>query len=201
MSSFRDYKVVLLGPIAVGKTSIINRFCSGDFIAKTKSTVGAGFYSKQITHGNTEVTLMIWDTAGDERFKAVTPSLLHGANGFALVYDVTSAESFKQLHSYLLMINEHTKDTGSVPILVLGNKCDMPEKLVTKETISGWMEENNLELFEEVSAKTGANIEESFDKLVDALLNVRIEQIPKPISITIDPTSKTEQPTESKKCC
>lgn len=199
MSDFRDYKIVLLGPIAVGKTSIINRFCSGDFIAKTKSTVGAGFYSKLLTIDDTEVTLMIWDTAGDERFKAVTPSLLHGANGYVLVYDLTSPQSFQLLHSYLEMIRQNTDTASGIPILVMGNKKDVNENMVSKDEVANWMKENGLELFEEVSAKTGENIDVGFNKLVSYLLKVKIDAVPKTIPL-INAKEQTKT-NEQKKCC
>ena len=199
MSDFRDYKIVLLGPIAVGKTSIINRFCSGDFIAKTKSTVGAGFYSKLLTIDDTEVTLMIWDTAGDERFKAVTPSLLHGANGYVLVYDLTSPQSFQLLHSYLEMIRQNTDTASGIPILVMGNKKDVNENMVSKDEVANWMKENGLELFEEVSAKTGENIDVGFNKLVSYLLKVKIDAVPKTIPL-INAKEQTKN-NEQKKCC
>ena len=199
MSDFRDYKIVLLGPIAVGKTSIINRFCSGDFIAKTKSTVGAGFYSKLLTIDDTVVTLMIWDTAGDERFKAVTPSLLHGANGYVLVYDLTSPQSFQLLHSYLEMIRQNTDTASGIPILVMGNKKDVNENMVSKDEVANWMKENGLELFEEVSAKTGENIDVGFNKLVSYLLKVKIDAVPKTIPL-INAKEQTKT-NEQKKCC
>ena len=84
MSSI-DLKIVLLGPAGVGKTCVINRYCNETFIESTQSTIGAGFFPKTITINKTDVNMMIWDTAGEERFKSVAPNLLRGANCLVLI--------------------------------------------------------------------------------------------------------------------
>ena len=122
-----DLKVVVLGVASVGKTSIINRYCNDSFREDSLSTIGAGFFTHSIKINDTEVTLMLWDTAGEERFRSVAPSLLRGSNGLVLVYDVTNVQSFNELEIYLEMFLDvvNVNAMSVMPVLLLGNKTDL----------------------------------------------------------------------------
>ena len=85
-------KVVLLGDINVGKTSLINKFVSGN-AGSTQATVGNDFKSKTITINDSNVTLQMWDTAGQERFASLTRQYVQAAAGVILGYDTTDANS------------------------------------------------------------------------------------------------------------
>lgn len=183
-----DLKVVVLGAASVGKTSLINRYCNGTFQDETLATIGAGFYTHTMVVNNSEVTLMIWDTAGEERFRSVAPSLLRGASGIVLVYDLHSPESFKDLNLYMEMFLDivHVNPSApDLPILVLGNKSDLEDlEKVPQLDVDNWMKKNRVSHLYEVSAKTGANVEEAFQKLVDVLLSpeniVSVQQLKMP---------------------
>ena len=201
--SSRDYKVVVLGPIHVGKTSIINRYCNNCFNPKTKQTVGAGFYTKSLTIDSKEITLMIWDTAGDERFKAITPSLLHGANCMMLVFDLSSFNSFQEINDYLdLFLNSYAPVNNEVPVILVGNKADLLEQeqlIKCEETVHSWLAENHIEMYQHVSALTGQNIDLSFDMLIKYLLKneIKTDDV---ISFEVKAT-QPEPKDEEKKCC
>lgn len=166
-----DLKIVVLGAASVGKTSVIHRYCNGVFQPDTLSTIGAGFFTHSINIGNTEVTLLLWDTAGEERFRSVAPSLLRGANGLVLVYDVTQPSSFDDLNVYLEMFLDTVQVDMAceLPILLLGNKNDLGSQ-VNQSNIDAWCSKNRIVHKYVGSAKTGDNIEDSMNNLVQCLL-------------------------------
>ena len=168
-----DLKLVVLGDASVGKTSIINRYCNNQFSEDTLSTIGAGFFTHTINMDDSEVTLMVWDTAGEERFRSVAPSLLRGASGLILVYDVQSMQSFDNLDIYMEMFLDavNVNSMSPMPVLLLGNKCDLGNFTVAEQCVKTWMEKNHVEFGYNVSAKTGENVEAAFTKLVECLVS------------------------------
>jgi hypothetical protein len=91
-------KLVLLGDSGVGKSCIVLRFVRGQFDANSKVTVGAAFLSQTVSlpDATTTVKFEIWDTAGQERYASLAPLYYRGASAAAVVYDITSAESFQK---------------------------------------------------------------------------------------------------------
>lgn len=197
-----DVKIVVLGAKNVGKTSLIQRYCNDVFTDKTKSTIGAGFYTHSTTVSDTNVSMMLWDTAGEERFRSVTPSLLRGTGGVVLVFDLFEPLSLEELDVYYDMcaMNINVTDTEESPILLLGNKSDLGEQVVGEDSIKLWMERHNISCYHKVSAKTGENVEAAFKDFAERLvMNVTSAQTP--ISISMAPPPKPEQVQENKKCC
>ena len=171
-----DLKIVVLGPAGVGKTCVINRYCNNTFLESTLSTIGAGFFPQSITIDNIEVNMMIWDTAGEERFRAVAPNLLRGANGLILIFDITNPESFSDLDIYLNMFLETAEydQNRPLPVMLLGNKGDM-EKVVEDQIIDDWMHKNNINKYFIVSAKTGDGVKEAFTEFVKTFVSSPVE--------------------------
>ena len=197
MSSL-DLKIVVLGSAYVGKTSIINRYCNSTFIEDTLSTIGAGFFTRTMNVDGTEVTIMLWDTAGEERFRSVAPSLLRGANGLVLVYDLTNPNSFKDIDLYMEMFLDtcNVDPTLTLPVLLLGNKCDL-NRAITQDTIDEWKKKNRVAFSYDVSAKTGQNVEDAFQKLVESLVSPAANTENAPIQIVINPST----PRKKEGCC
>lgn len=192
-----DIKVVILGAASVGKTSIIFRYCNGVFQPGTLPTIGAGFFTHNLVIGKKDVNLLLWDTAGEERFKAVTPSLLHGANAMILVCDVTSRESLNELNEYYEMFLDacDVKPDEELPILVFGNKTDKDDKVVEEHEIVNWCSKNKIPFHAMCSAKTGENINEPILQLVEAIL--------KPNKVSPNPGLQIKPYPDDKKgvCC
>jgi small GTP-binding protein len=181
-----DFKVVVLGTCSVGKSSIIYRYSNKDFIDGALATVGAGVCELKVNHGKREYQLMLWDTAGEERFRSVTPSLLRGASGAILVYDLQRRESFTGLDEFLKMFLDTCAEGqgGELPVLLLGNKLDLGEIAVSEEMVREWMSVNQIGLHFQVSAKTGQNIEEAFEAFIGLLLQPRSAD--RPVRLEID---------------
>lgn len=173
MTASFDFKVVVLGATSVGKTSLIYRYCNGTFLNETISTIGAAFFAHTLVHRGKEVTLMLWDTAGEERFRSVAPSLLRGASGIVLVFDVQSYVSFRELDIYMDMFLDmfEVNDDVELPVILLGNKIDLEGRDVDDDKVQEWMKKNRVTHFKYVCAKTGENVDEAFMELVEVLLS------------------------------
>lgn len=198
MSSL-DLKLVVLGTAGVGKTSIICRYCNGTFIEETLSTIGAGFFTNTLTVNGIEVTMMLWDTAGEERFRSVAPSLLRGANGLILTYDLGSMQSIAELDAYMEMYVDTcgVSSSGMIPVLLLGNKSDMPTREVPEQVVKEWMNKNRVQLHYEVSAKEGTNIDVAFEELLKLLVTSGEADEPEVCMTLTDPPVGRA----TKKCC
>ena len=165
-------KLVLLGDSGVGKTCIISRYISGAFDQNSPSTNGASYASKILTFENLNktISLDIWDTAGQEKYKSLTKFFYKDAAVAILVYDITKKESFENMEKYWY---DQLKEFGSKNIIlgVAGNKCDMYEKEEVPESEGKQFADKIGAFFEITSAKNNTGIKDLFmnaaNKFVD----------------------------------
>ena len=163
------YKVLLLGDSSVGKTCFLLRYCDKSFQEAHLSTIGLDYRLKTMTLENDKtIKLQIWDTAGQDRFRAITKNYYKGANGIILIYDVTNKQSYENVKNWLTQIKEEANP--NVIIYLTGNKIDVEENLrvITTEDGQKIAEEYQL-LFKEASAKNGINVNEIFQELVEKI--------------------------------
>ena len=157
-------KVVLVGDSGVGKTCIISRYISGAFNQNSPSTNGASYASKLINFEDLKktISLDIWDTAGQEKYKSLTKFFYKDAAVAILVYDVTNKNSFESMKNFWY---GQIQDFGSKNIIlgVAGNKCDMYEKEEVNENEGKAFAESIGAFFEITSAKNNTGINELFD--------------------------------------
>ena len=88
------FKIIIIGDAGVGKSNILTRYVKNEFDSSKQPTVGVEFSSKKIKVDNKSIKLQIWDTAGQEKFKAVSKQYYKGAVGVMLVYDITKKRTF-----------------------------------------------------------------------------------------------------------
>lgn len=84
------FKVVFLGDISVGKTSIITRFSENQYKENYEASIGVDFTSKTIRYRGKYIKLQMWDTAGQEKYKSLIPAYIRGSSIVFLIFDVTS---------------------------------------------------------------------------------------------------------------
>ena len=169
--SFGPIRIGLLGDVKVGKTSICYSFTNIEFQTEYLSTIGVDkFEKKQHLENEKEIKLIIWDTAGLERFRSSVFHNLRNIFGIILVFDVTNRQSFYNLENWLSLIKEKCKND---PIIILfGNKVDEGiEKFdIDKEEIERFVKKNNLDFFA-VSAKNRIGINEGISYLVKKIMS------------------------------
>ena len=167
MSTINEIKLIVLGNTSVGKSSFILKYIEDKFVLNYIATLGMDFKQKKLKLKNgQEVRLRIYDTAGQERFKSVAVSFIKKAEGVILIYDIGNKATFESLEEWIKNIKESGKE--NLPIILVGNKCDLPPEKRQVELIEGKdkAEEFNLPFFE-TSCKEGINIKEVFEKIVE----------------------------------
>lgn len=171
---FAQFKLVLLGESAVGKSSIVHRFVKNTFDDMRESTIGAAFLTQSITlpEINTTVKFEIWDTAGQERYKSLAPMYYRNANAALCVYDITSRASFSKAQDWIKELKKQAPD--GIVIALVGNKADLPEREVEETEVADYIDQLNAEsegktILKECSAKTGDGVLEIFNEIARAL--------------------------------
>ena len=163
MATTVEHKVVLIGDSSVGKTAIINQFMYESIDENHQATVGIDFFAKTLVIGEKTVKMQIWDTAGQEKFRALIPSYIRDSTVALFVYDITSEESFNNLERWYKMVN----DIADPAIVIVGNKLDLESnREVSEERLKQYAEEKKAKYIE-TSAKTPTNITELFNIVAD----------------------------------
>jgi Ras-related protein Rab-5C len=160
------YKVVFFGESAVGKTSIVTRFVRDDFLELQEPTIGAAFHTKSIHLDDYDVKMEFWDTAGQERYMSFAPLYYRGAKAAFIVYDITDTDSLLKAKYWMNELSKHG-EPGCI-LTLLGNKSDLPNRRVEYEEVALFAKDNNI-IFSEVSAKTGANIDNIMTNIAQEL--------------------------------
>ena len=195
--------IVTLGDTKVGKTSLILRYIDNFFNLNYLSTMGIDSKIKKIKlSNNEEIKVKISDTAGQERFKSIASNYMKKANGIILVYDITDRMTFKNIDRWAEEINKDSQN--SKPIILIGNKSDkIEERCITKEEGEQLADKccGGIKFYE-TSCKTGENVEEAINSLVNDIYNKysgnNLNDVDNNIKIEKDKTGKEKG---KKKCC
>lgn len=165
---FAQFKLVLLGESAVGKSSLVNRFAKDRFDEFRESTIGAAFLTQTVRlEPNTVIKFEIWDTAGQERYKSLAPMYYRNANCAVVVFDLTSSTSLGRAKSWIKELQLQASE--NIVIALAGNKADLKSKReVGKEEAEEYARSAGL-LYFETSAKTGENVREMFRAIAERM--------------------------------
>jgi small GTP-binding protein len=164
-------KILIVGDSSVGKSSILLQFTHGSFSGNYLSTVGIDFKIKSIEINGKIYKLQIWDSAGQERFAAITKNYYRGAMGIIIVYDVTRRESFDMVGKWLRDVRSICDTTTSV--VLVGNKIDVIDGItVTSQEGKEFAENNNIDFFE-CSSMSGKNVSKIFYHISDKIIQTR----------------------------
>jgi len=180
-----QFKLVLLGEAAVGKSSLVLRFVKGHFTEFQESTIGAAFMTQTLALDDTTVKFEIWDTAGQERYHSLAPMYYRGAQAAVVVYDVTSQDSFERAQRWISELRDQAN--RDIVIALAGNKVDLCQdtsaggdteqseansntsrRAVEREDAQAYANENKL-IFYETSAKTGEMVHDLFLQIAQDL--------------------------------
>ena len=156
------YKLILLGDQGVGKSCILNRFLNDTFIEDYQATIGLDFQSKNVRIENQAIHLLLYDTAGQEKFRSLIPMYTRDANIILLVYDISNKDTFNHLPDWIRDLTN--VNINEIIFVIVANKIDLnSQRAVTLEEGQKFAEEHDF-LFQEISAKTGIGSSELFYK-------------------------------------
>ena len=160
-----SFKILLLGDTSVGKTCFLKRYTEDTFQDAYLSTIGFDFKFKMVTLKNgKQVKVQLWDTAGQERFRTIAKSYYKGAHGIILIYDVSNPKTYDNIKKWLAQIKEEA--SSKVCIILVANKIDHEERVVTEEEGEKLAKSFNLKIFE-ASAKENINVTEAFQEVIE----------------------------------
>ena len=168
-------KICLIGDIFVGKTCLFHQYSEGKFSSKYTSSISCQSKIKEINlDQETKVSLQVWDTCGEEKFRSITQQYYRSADGIILLFDLTEMQTFLHLEQWLKEIKRYCKE--DVQLFLAGNKMDLQnEKQVPQYEIQNFIEKHNMR-YESVSAKIGTNVSLVFEELADKCVKILKEQ-------------------------
>jgi len=159
-------KICMLGSFAVGKTSLVRRFVENMFSDKYMTTIGVKIDKKVINIRQQDLTLVIWDIAGENGFHQIHGTYLRGMSGYILVADKTRTSTLDNVITIHKTVNQAFHD---VPCVLLMNKMDLTGQWDVQESTIDKMQQEGWDIFR-TSAKTGQNVEEAFNRLALKML-------------------------------
>jgi small GTP-binding protein len=175
-------KVVLVGDTQVGKTCIVANLVGNTFKSSSPATIGAAFQTHVIATPQGPITMQIWDTAGQEKYRALAPMYYRSADIAILAYDVTQLDSFEAMEQWSNELAE--KAPPNLQVIIVGNKIDLKDdRVVQADTADQWAKDHGAKLYIEVSAKTGHGIMQLFAKAAELVASAR----------TLNAQTKTEK--------
>ena len=200
------YKLIFLGDQSVGKSCILNRFMNDTFTEDYQATIGLDFQSKNVQIDGQDIHLLLYDTAGQEKFRSLIPMYTRDANIVLLVYDIANKESFDHLPDWLNDLSNVKMD--EVIFAIVGNKNDLnEERQVSTEKGERFAEEHNY-IFHEISAKTSDGFEELFYQKLFEKIRIKFrpagqQPIPeeKEEKFNIENEEEKKEPPKKKRCC
>ena len=199
-------KFIIIGDKTVGKSCIINQFIEKQFVNEYIPTIGSDKIKKEIEIEGEKLKLEIWDTVGQEQYRAVNKIFIKNAQIALIVYDITNRKSFENLNNWYNLIFEINKDSNVI-VGVTGNKTDLYEnQVVDSEEGKNFADEKKISFFE-TSAKDYESIENVFIQLSKIYINkvqkIVEEEIERRNSMSLKKDDKNNRDNIKKKkgCC
>lgn len=172
-TDYVELKIVLVGNQSVGKSCIVNQFINNEFKSDIAPTLGAAFTSKTLVIESHKVCMQLWDTAGQEKYRGMTPMYYRGGKVAIIVFSIENRESFDAIPSWINDLRAHApKD---IIVFIIGNKTDLDSVRVIKAEEGMDLAQQNDATYMEVSAKTGQNIDILFDEIPKSYIRKNIE--------------------------
>ncbi|KAJ8471710.1 hypothetical protein OPV22_026053 [Ensete ventricosum] len=195
-NKIRNAKLVLLGDVGTGKSSLVLRFVKGQFVEFQESTIGAAFFSQTVAVNDETIKFEIWDTAGQERYHSLAPMYYRGAAAAVIVYDMTNAASFTRAKKWVQELQ--AQGSPNTIMALAGNKADLVEtRQVSVEEAQTYAQENGL-FFMETSAKTAINVNDIFYEIAKRLTRAQPVQNPQGMALANKPDQRI---VNTSSCC
>ena len=189
-------KILIVGDSCVGKTNFVNKFLGKDFNDNYMSTAGLDLKNRNIVLKNKKVRIQIWDTAGQEKYKAITRNLFLKVMGTIIIYDITNKNTYNNLQNWINLIKE---ECGKhMRILIVGNKSDLDsQREVSKEDAINYAKHEKAQYIE-TSSKTGENVLKAVTILSEKIME---NKVGRNSSIILDASISFSDIKAKKNCC
>ncbi|XP_061520434.1 ras-related protein Rab-25-like [Phycodurus eques] len=198
------FKVVLIGESGVGKSNLLTRFTKNEFNRDSRTTIGVEFSTRTVQLDNCTIKMQVWDTAGLERYRAITSAYYRGAVGALLVYDISKHLTYESAERWLKELYDHADP--HIVVMLVGNKRDLDNlRTVPAEEARTFAESKGL-LFMETSALDSTNVEAAF---IDVLTEIHRKVASREVTrgsisaVTLSGVSRDngEAQEERRRCC
>ena len=166
------FKICIFGDGGVGKTTLVQKYVSGQFSQSTKMTIGVDIVTKQLQIEDWNVILQIWDFGGEERFRFFLPAYARGSSGGIYMFDLTRYSSIMDFDEWLNVFKRGCGyDQKPIPLLMVGGKADLEERrAINKEHAFEFAQTRHIYKVIECSAKTGLNVESIFIEITHLIM-------------------------------
>jgi small GTP-binding protein len=158
----RRHKVVLLGNTSAGKTAVVYRAMTGRFPENAPATIDKAIHYGEFRQSNSGCIFEVWDTAGQEQYKALTKQYARDARGAILVFDVTDRSSFEALRGWVELLRDSAPD---VQVVIFANKTDLSHQRTVTTREADAFADDIAAVLVEGSARTGQNVRSIFQML------------------------------------
>ena len=163
-----EYKIITIGDSGVGKTSILKRYIHSKFEEENMSTIGFSLAFKELTlKNNSKISLKLIDTAGQEKYRALTKSYYKNADGAIFVFAHDDEKSFEHIENWKQIFEENI-DSTKIPIFLIGNKNDQPT-FNKEDSFEDFIKKHNILKYISTSAKDNINIDIIFEEMAEII--------------------------------
>ena len=195
-------KIMTLGNMKVGKTNFILKYTEDKFEESHISTIGLDFKIKKLEINNKHYQLLLFDTAGQERYKSIALNVIKDAHGILLMYDITDKATFDSIPDWIQSIKDLKGD--DFPLILLGNKIDLEEERnISKEEGQKFADKIGIQFFE-TSNKNGINIQEAGLALIKKIIEKKEKEkfdLNSSNSLQLSKKTKVKLSDDAKRCC
>ena len=195
-------KIMTLGNTKVGKTNFILKYTEDKFEESHISTIGLDFKIKKVEINNKHYQLLLFDTAGQERYKSIALNIIKDAHGILLMYDITDKTTFDSIPDWIQSIKDLKGD--DFPLILLGNKIDLEEERnISKEEGQKFADKIGIQFFE-TSNKNGINIQEAGLALIKKIIEKKEKEkfdLNSSNSLQLSKKTKVKLSDDAKRCC
>ncbi len=163
MSKKQVFKVMILGDRGVGKTTLVRRLFSGNFLDPGSMIIGVDFHIWSVSDSKAGPRkLQIWDVHEIPRTQSMILTFFKGTRGVLLAFSIADQESLDDLPDWLNLVREYAPN---VPIVLVGTKDDIVAPRISQRDVDDFLQNNNLVDYIATSAKTGENVVDTFLKI------------------------------------
>ena len=162
-------RIVVIGDCSVGKTAFTNRLTEGYFSKNYEGTIGVDYGSTIINiHNHIPIKCQLWDTAGQETFAPLITTYYKDVAGIIMVFDISKRRTFEHLDYWLREIKKNRNSILPVPIVLIGNKTDIQNRVVSHDEAFDFAVQNGL-LYQETSVKNNTNVDKALNLLCEEI--------------------------------